>query len=112
MGNTFPFTYDLRESSKLKGDYPDPGHDVADLRAESTVAVEFQIHSRNFKASKTAGESKGFSFRLLGIYLIGEPRIQMVSTPEASSRADGVDAHAAQNQKRTCSSMNPFNSNI
>lgn len=58
-GDTFPFTYDVPESSKLKGDYPDPGHDLEDLRAGSIVAVEFQIHCRNFKATKKGGQEQG-----------------------------------------------------
>ena len=61
-------------------DYPDPGHDVEDFRAGSAVAVEFQIHSRNFKATKKTDATKAYSFRLLGVYLIDEPRVSMVST--------------------------------
>ena len=44
-GNTFSFTYDVLEASTIKSDYLDPGHDVEDFRAGSTVAVEFQIRS-------------------------------------------------------------------
>ena len=39
--DTFPFTYDVRKSTKVKGDYPNPGHDVDDFKAGVRVAVEF-----------------------------------------------------------------------
>lgn len=57
-GDTFTFTYDVRESSKLKH-YQDPGHDVEYLRAGSSIAVEIQIHWRNLKATKKGGQEQG-----------------------------------------------------
>lgn len=47
--NIFPFIYDVRTTDP--GEFPDPGlSDVANIRPETKVAVELQVHSRNFKA--------------------------------------------------------------
>lgn len=80
--DTFPFTYDVREAAGVEGDYPNPGHDVDDFKAGARVAVEFQLYSRNFKATKNIDAVKAYSFRLLGVYLIDDPSSENVSAPE------------------------------
>lgn len=62
LQDTFPFTYNVYKSAKVKGDYPDPGYDVDDFKAGARVAVEFQIVSRNFKALKMIDAVKTYSF--------------------------------------------------
>lgn len=68
--DTFPFTYDVRKSADMDADYPDPGHDVDDFKNWSKVAIEFQVLSRNFIASKRVDAVKAYSFRLLGVLYI------------------------------------------
>lgn len=87
-------------------DYPDPGHDVEDFRAGSTMAVEFQIHSRNFKATKKTDATKACSFRLLRVYLIVEPKVLMVFTPEKCRRGVVGWLVTPPRTKKTCSSKN------
>ena len=41
LQDIFPFTYNVRKSAKVKGDYPDPRHDVDDFKAGTRVAIEF-----------------------------------------------------------------------
>lgn len=48
----FPFTYNVRRLTDVTSDYPNPGQDVDNLKSGATVAIEFQILSQNFKASK------------------------------------------------------------
>ena len=74
--DTFPFTYDVRRSADVNSDYPNPGHNVDNFKSGATVAVEFQILSRNFKASKKVDAVKAYSFRLLGVYLVDDQCIQ------------------------------------
>lgn len=50
--DSFLFTYDVRGSADVNSNYPNPGHNVNDFKSGATVAVEFQIILRNFKASK------------------------------------------------------------
>lgn len=46
--STFPFMYDVKTTDP--GKFPNPGLcDVSNFWPESKVAVELQIHSRNFK---------------------------------------------------------------
>lgn len=42
----------------MRGDYPDSGQDGEDFRAGATVAVEFQLHSWNFKETKRGDATK------------------------------------------------------
>ena len=108
LQDTFPFTYDVRKSAKVKGDYPDPGHDVDDFKAGARVAVEFQIVSRNFKASKRIDAVKAYSFRLLGVYLIDEPTNSTISTPEKRRRGDDEWMVTPPRTKKTITSINPL----
>lgn len=68
--NTFSFTYDMRKSANVKGDYPDPRNDVDDFKAGARIAMEFYLVLYNFKVSKRVDTIKTYSFQLLGIYLI------------------------------------------
>lgn len=106
LQDTFSFTYDVRKSAKVKGDYPDPGHDVDDFKAGARVAVEFQIVSRNFKASKRINAVKAYFFRLLGVYLIDEPTNSTMSTPEKRRRGDDEWMVTPPCTKKTITSIN------
>lgn len=68
----------MRDFAKMKGDYPDPGHDAGDFRAGATVAVEVQLHSGDFTGKK---KTEAYSFCLLGVYLIDKTETAMVLTP-------------------------------
>lgn len=106
--DTFLFTYDVRKTSDMNADYPDPGHDVDDFRNGSKVAVEFQIVSRNFRASKKIDAVKAYSFRLLGVYLIEDPAQSSVSTPDKRRRGEDQFIITPPRTKRTITSMNPL----
>lgn len=54
----------------MSNDFPDLRHDVYDFKVEATIAVEFQILSRNFKTSKKINAIKAYLFRLLKVYLV------------------------------------------
>lgn len=62
--DTSLFTYDVRMSADVNGVYPDPKHNVDNFKARARVAVEFQLLSRNFKASRKIDAVKDYSFRL------------------------------------------------
>lgn len=103
--DTFPINYDVRRSANVDDDYPDPGYDVDDLKTGATVAVEFQIHSRNFKASKKIDGVKTYSFRLLGVYPTTWP-INCINARQASTRKRRIDGHTSA-YKNHITSMNP-----
>ena len=66
----------------MEENYLNPGHDIDDFKAGERVAVEFQVNSRNFKASKKTDTVKSYLFRLLGVYLVHDPSSKTMSTPE------------------------------
>lgn len=65
----FLFTYDICDEVGVDENYPNPGHDVDNFNAGAKVAMEFQVNSRNFKASKKIDVVKAYLFYFLGIYL-------------------------------------------
>lgn len=96
------------KTTKIDADYPDPGHDMDNFRNGSKVAVEFQIVSQNFKASKKVDVVKAFSFQLLGVYLIDNPVQATVSTPEKRRRGEDEWMVTLPRTKKTITSMNPL----
>lgn len=80
--DTFPFIYDVKGSADINSNYPDPRYNVDNFKSGATVAIEFQILLRNFKASKKVDVVKAYSFRLLGVYFIDDPMHSTISTPE------------------------------
>ena len=62
---TFPFAYDVRTTPQ--GEFPDSGRiDIKAFKQDSKVAVEMQIHSRNFKTKATDGTGLGYLFSARG----------------------------------------------
>ncbi len=106
--DTFPFIYDVRESADVRSDFPDPGHDVDDFKGGATVAVEFQILLRNFKASKKIDAVKAYSFRLLGVYLVDDPIHSTMSMPNKRQRGEDKWMITPPRTKRTVTSENPL----
>lgn len=100
--------HDVRKTSNMDANYPDPDYDVDDFRNGSKVAIEFQIVSRNFKASKKIDAVKASSFRLLGVYLIEDPAHSSVSTPEKRRRGENEWIITPPRTKRTITSMKPL----
>lgn len=106
--NTFPFTYDVRESAGVTSDFPDPGHEIDDFKSGATVAVEFQVLSRNFKTSKRVDTIKAYSFRLLGVYLVDDPMHSAMSTPDKRRRGDDEWMITPPRTNRTITRMAGF----
>ena len=76
----YPFTYDGTRTSN-----PDPGHSVSQFKRGRTVAVEFQIHSRDFSTQTDPTGTKDYSFHLQSIYLV-EGKKPEFSTPKHRKR--------------------------
>ena len=108
LQDTFPFTYDMRKSAKVKDDYLNPEYNVDDFKAGTRVAVEFQIVLHNFKASKRIDAVKAYSFRLLGVYLIDKPTNSTISTLEKRRRGDNEWMVTPPRTKKTITSINPL----
>lgn len=60
--DTFQFIYDVRRSANVSSNFLDPAHNVDDFMSNATVAVKYQILSRNFKASKKIDAVKAYLF--------------------------------------------------
>lgn len=58
----FLITYDIWGLADLNSNYPEPGHNINDFKSGARVAVEFQILSQNFKASKKFDAMKAYLF--------------------------------------------------
>lgn len=69
----FLFTYDVWKSADINTDFPNLGHKFNNFNFGATIAMEFQILSCNFKASKKVDIVKAYSFWLLGIYFLDDP---------------------------------------
>ena len=57
---------------EVDGDYPNPGDDIHIFKARAKMAMEFQVNSRNFKASKKIDVMKVYLFYLLRVYLVDD----------------------------------------
>lgn len=64
----FPFTYNGDEIRTGEEDFPEPGWTVYDFSRNKIVAVEAQIHSRNFRTPSQPHAACDYSFRLQGVY--------------------------------------------
>ena len=67
---------------EIDRNYPNLGHDIDNFKARAKIAMKFQVNSRNFKARKKIDLVKRYLFRLLGLYLIGGPSNETMSTPK------------------------------
>lgn len=76
----FLFTYNVYKEVGVDGNYPNPGYNVDNFKAIIKVVVEFQINSRNFKASKKIDVVKAYLFRLVEIYLVNNLSNKIIST--------------------------------
>ncbi len=72
----FPFTYNGNEIKKIEGDFPKSGWTVYDFGRNKIVAVEAQIHSRNFRAPSQPHADCDYSFRLQGVYAFPSTPVQ------------------------------------
>ena len=108
--DTFPFTYDVWRSADIDTDYPNPGHNVNDFKSGARVAIEFQILSWNFKASKKVDTVKAYSFQLLGVYLVNDPVHSTMSIPDKCQRGDNKWMVTPPRTKKIVTSMNPLES--
>ena len=71
--NIFPFIYNVKNT--IPGKFPDPGLcDVSNFWPETKVAIELQVHSRNFKI-KGKEKNIGYSFKLIGLYKLQKVKI-------------------------------------
>ena len=104
--STFLFIYDVRTTDP--GKFPDPGVcDVSTFWPETKVAVELQIHSRNFK---TRGQERnlGYSFKLIGLYKLQDVKILPPSTPEKREKEANKFIATPPRIKNTRSALNPL----
>lgn len=64
----------------------EPGHAVDEFSREKAVAVEFQIHARNFRTPKYPDGIKDYAFRLQSLQLVAGDKPD-VSAPRTSCTA-------------------------
>lgn len=88
LQDSFLFIYSVCKLTKVKGNNPNPGHNVDDFKAGTMVAVKFQLVLRNFKVFKKIDVVKIYLFCLLGVYLINNPALLIMSTLEKRCQGD------------------------
>ncbi|MCJ1348901.1 hypothetical protein MMC31_007134 [Peltigera leucophlebia] len=102
----FPFMYDVRTTDP--GKFSDPGLcDVSNFWPETKVAVELQIHSRNFK-TKGQERNLGYSFKLIRLYKLQDVKILPPSTPEKRQKEANKFIATPPRTKNTRSALNPL----
>lgn len=106
--DTFPFTYDVRNSVKIKGNYLDPRHDVDDFKAKARVAMEFWEVLCNFKTSERINTIKAYFFRLFKVYLIDKPTNSIILTLEKWRQENNKKMVISLYIKNTITSINPL----
>lgn len=77
----FPFTY-----NGITDTDPNPGHAVDEFVPGRTVAVQFQVHSLNFRTAKNPDAKFEYSFRLVSVYLVQPTEEPEISTPSRRKR--------------------------
>lgn len=80
----YPFAYD-----GITNTAPDPGNNVANSKTGKTMAVEFQIESRNFATESDPEGTCDYAFRLQSVYLVEEKK-RDVSSPKNRKRGPDV----------------------
>ncbi len=66
---TYPFTYDVKTTEPRQ--FPDPGmFHVDNFQVCTSVAVEVQVQSWNFKPKGANKVTRGYSFKPVGLYHI------------------------------------------
>lgn len=104
--DTFLFTYDMRKFANVKGDYPDPRHDVDDFKSGARIAIEFQVVLHNFKVSKRVDAIKAYFFQLLGVYLINKPTNSIILILEKQRWGDDEQIVIPPRTKKKITSIN------
>lgn len=66
----FPFTYNIWRLVNINTNYPNLRHNVNNFKSGAKMAIEFQIMSQNFKASKKMNTVKAYLFQLLKVYFV------------------------------------------
>ena len=90
---------------------PDPGCDLDLFERGSFVAVEFQIHSHSFAASKKRGASIGYTFRLQSVYLV-EDKVEEIATPKKRKAGPDEWLHTPPRNKKSRMGDNPLEFSI
>ena len=60
---------------------PNPGYAVNKFVPDRTVAMQFQVHSLNFRTAKNLDAKFEYSFQLVSIYLVQPTEEPEISTP-------------------------------
>ncbi len=103
--NIFPFIYDVKNTTP--GELPDPGLcDVSNFWPKTKVAVELQVHSRNFKMK---GKEKNirYSFKLIGFYKLQEVKVLPPSTSKKRRKEANEFIATPPRTKNTRSGLKP-----
>ena len=102
----FPFTYDMWGLADINSNYSDPRYNVNDFKSGAIVAIEFQILSQNFKASKKVDAIKAYSFRLLEVFLVDDPMHSIILTLNKRRHGEDEWIVTSPQTKRTITSKN------
>lgn len=69
--DTFLFTYNIQKDVRVRSNHLNPGYNINNFKTKARVIVKFQLHSRNFKATKKQTQPKLTFFIILkSIWLI------------------------------------------
>lgn len=81
-----PFAYDIRDNITNPSKFPNPRYDINVFKPDIKVAVEIQVHIRNFKRKENKASSFGYLFWHDRIYKLEDVKIPLVSMLEKRQR--------------------------
>lgn len=81
--------------------------DVGGFRADTKVAVEMQLHSRNFKPKRGDGGGQGYSLRLFfqtcrSIQVEGRATPSRFNSRKRAQRSQRMDSNAPESEEDMC----------
>lgn len=102
--NIFPFMYDVKNITP--GEFFDSSLcDMSNFWLETKVAIELQVHSRNFKMKRKEKNIRYF-FKLIGLYKLPKVNILLSSMPKKKRKEANKFLATSFRTKNTRSSLN------
>ncbi len=103
----YTFTYDVKTTKP--SEFPDPEvFHVDNFQVGTSVAVEVQLQSWNFKPKEATEVTHGYSFKPVGLYQIQDIQVAPPLTPEKRRKENDKWISMPPRTKATDSALNPL----
>ncbi len=104
---TYPFMYDVKTTKP--DEFPDPGvFHVDNFHVGTSVAVEVQLQSWNFKPKGATEVTRGYFFKLVGLYRIQDIQVAPRSLLKKRRKENDKWISTLPRTRTTDSALNPL----